>query len=434
MALQQAPFNAALQNAPINWYNFRAPGTPYADQYQNVFQTLLLAPDIDPNVVPSFPEMFTDMAFFMSLKKRAVQSLAYQRFEKPWINVPIQIRAGAGAVAAVANTVVSQVVPIEDNSYNYVSIGDKVLYPDGTNGIVTAKTTPFNAGNNTITVGSLEGDGLPAVLSGQNMRDVGPWRADGFSTIYSTTMPEYILYDNVLENSGAYAVRWDRFQKKEMQLKGNVNMVADSIKDAYTRAMTTWQARLVMSQYGRTLMPDGTSTTTSTSGLLEQQADAGVTIQTVSANQAIAAAREIVFDTALRTGGTKVMLGTRRNLQFLGQTQKADKVRYTPEDKRWNMDIYEYEFFGHRVIAVPMDQWTDVSLYGDQLQNDLLILNKEDIVINYLEGEPMMSRKHTLLNVDGEPGNLFNFDLVWYEGLFGIELHRPWATGRLRIQ
>ena len=434
MALQQAPFNAALQNNPINWYNFRAPGTPYAQQYNGVYQTLLLAPDIDPNVVPTFPAMFTDMAFFMSCKKRAVQSLAYQRFEKPWINVPVQIRAGAAVVPAVANTVVQQTVPIEDNSYNYVSIGDKVLYPDGTNGLVVNKTAPFSAGNNTVTIGSLEGASLPAVLTGENLRDLGPQRADGFSTIYSTTMPEYILYDNVLENSGAYAVRWDRYQKKEMQLKGNVNMVEDSIKDAYMRAMTTWQARLVMSQYGRTTMPDGTSITTSTSGLLEQQADAGVTIQTVASNQAVDAIREVVFDTALRTGGTKVILGTRRNLQLIGQNQKADKVRYTPENTSWNMDVYQYEFFGHQCILVPMDQWTDVSLYGDQLQNDLLILNKEDIIINYMEGEPMMSRKHTLLNVDGEPGNLFNFDLVWYEGLFGLELHRAWATGRLRIQ
>lgn len=433
MALQQAPFNAALQNAPINLYNFQAPGTPYAQTYSDVYQTLLLAPDIDPNVIPTFPSMFTDMAFFMSCTKRGVDSLAYQRFEKPWINVPIQIRAGAALVSPVAATVVSQTVPIEDNSYNYVSVGDKVFYPDGTNGMVTAKTTPFSAGNNTLTIGSLEGEGLPAVVAGQELRDAGPWRADGFSTIYATTMPEYILYDNVLENSGAYAVRWDRVQKHQMQRKGNVDMVADSIKDAYTRAMVTWQARLIMSQYGRTLMPDGVSITTSTSGLLEQQADAGVQIQTVSSNQAVDAIREIVFDTALNTGGTKVILGTRRLLQLIGQNQKADKVRYTPEDTRWNMDVYEYEFFGHRTVLVPMDQWTDRSLYGDQLQNDLLVLNKEDIIINYLNGMPMMSRKHTLLNVDGDPGNLFNFDLVWYEGLFGLELRRAWATGRIRI-
>jgi hypothetical protein len=222
MALQQAPFNAALQNAPINLYNFQAPGTPYAQTYSDVYQTLLLAPDIDPNVIPTFPAMFTDMAFFMSCTKRGVDSLAYQRFEKPWINVPIQIRSNAIAVAPVAATVVSQTVGIEDASYNYVSIGDKVFYPDGTNGMVTAKTTPFNAGNNTITIGSLEGDGLPAVTAGQEFRDAGPWRADGFSTIYSTAMPEYILYDNVLENSGAYAVRWDRIQKHQMQRKGNV--------------------------------------------------------------------------------------------------------------------------------------------------------------------------------------------------------------------
>lgn len=433
MALQQAPFNAALQNAPINTYNFRAPGTPYAQNYQNVYETLLLAPEIDPNVVPSFPDMFTDMAFLLSLPKRPVDSLFYHRFEKPWIHVPVNIRTTAAAVPLQANTVVQQVVPIQDNSYNYISIGDKVVYPDGTNGLVANKSA-FSTGACTITVNSLEGDGLPQVVQGNELHNHGPWRADGYSTIHSTTMPEYILYDNVLENSGAYAVRWDRFQKHEMMKKGNVSMVEDSIRDAYTRAMTTWQARMIMSQYGRTLMPDGTSITTSTSGLLEQQALAGVQIQTVSPNQAVDAMREIVFDTALRSGGTKVVLGTRRNLQLIGQTQKADKVRYTPEDKRWNMDIYEYEWFGHRTILVPMDQWSDRGLYGPQLQNDLIILNKEDLEVNYFSGQPMMSRKHTLLNVDDDPSNLFNFDLVWYEGLFGLTLKRAWATGRLRIQ
>jgi primosomal protein N' (replication factor Y) len=75
----------------------------------------------------------------------------------------------------------------------------------------------------------------------------------------------------------------------------------------------------------------------------------------------------------VQRGEAKVVLGTRRNLQLIGQTQKADKVRYTPEDKRWNMDIYEYEWFGHRTILVPMDQWSDRGLYGTQLVGATLV-------------------------------------------------------------
>jgi hypothetical protein len=74
----------------------------------------------------------------------------------------------------------------------------------------------------------------------------------------------------------------------------------------------------------------------------------------------------------------------------------------------------------------------DPGLYQG-LKNDLLVMNKEDMVLNYMEGMPMISQKHTLLNQNVEPGNLFNFDLYWYETLFGIELNRPWATGRIHL-
>lgn len=431
MALQESTFNAALQNSPFNTYNTRAVGSDYATQYANVNTTLLLAPDIKPELVPSFPKQFTDMSFLMSLKKRSVRSLEYFRFEVPWIHVPLGVRTGTAAVTASAGNVVTQTIPITNTAIRYVRPGDKVIYPDGTNGVVFSMVT--TSGSGSITVNSLVGDGLPAVTTADTLRNVGPMRADGYSTINSTTKPEVIKYSNILENSGAYSTRWDLIQRREWELSGTTDYIKLDLEQTFLRAMTTWQARIMLSQYGRTTLPDGASIATSTSGILEQQANAGVTIQTVSAAQAADAIREIVFDTALVAGGTKVIMATRRILNLMGQAQKANKVRYTPGDTTWNMDIYEYEYHGHRVIEVPMDQWEDPGLYGDQLRNDVLILNKEDICLNFFEGMPMISRKHTLLNTQGEPGNLFNFELVWYEGLFGVELERAWATGRLRI-
>ena len=63
----------------------------------------------------------------------------------------------------------------------------------------------------------------------------------------------------------------------------------------------------------------------------------------------------------------------------------------------------------------------------------MLVLNEDDVILNYFNGEPILSRKHTLLNQDDEPGSLNNFDLIWYEFLFGVEVRRAWATGRLRL-
>lgn len=431
MALRQSPFNAAGQNSPLNLYNTSAPGTPYAAQFANVVEKLMIAPDIDPNAVASFPEMFKDVAWLMGRTRRPVGSLMYQRYEKPWINVPIVVRLGAAGAAASAGNQVTATVNIADGSYNYVSIGDKLNY-GGANMIVTAKSA-FSAGASTLTVGSMTGEAIPATTTSQDLMNHGPWGADGFSTVYSTGLTEYVMYDNVLEYGRAFATRFDRLQKKSLMKNSVIPIVQDSIKDAYMRALTTMQARAFMGTYGQVLLPDGTSISTGTSGILEQQDDAGVTEQVVGSNQAIDAMREIMFDTALQGTGKKVLLGTSRSLQAIGWAQKGDKIRYTGSDKAWNMDMTSYEFMGQEAMAIQMDQWNDRGLYTRDMSNTVLVLNENDVILNHFEGEPILSRKHTLLNQDDEPGSLNNFDLVWYEFLFGIELRRAWATGRIRL-
>lgn len=436
MALRESTFSPALQNSPVNLYNQRSPYSPYYTRYNSgttpVYQTPLLAPDIAPNITPQWPKQFTDMAFFMSLAKRAVRDLEYNWVEEPWIHYPLGVRTNTSLVAPSANTVVQQTIPIPDATIPFVRPGDKVMYSVGGQGIVASiVTTP---GSGSITVNSMEGKGLPAVTTADTLMNHGPITGDGYSTVNSTTMPEVVIYNNWLEQSGRYAQRWDPVQKKVYELQGTTDYLQRSIESTYMRLMTTLQARLLMSTQDRSLMPDGSSYVTTTSGLLEQQANAGVTVQTVSASQAVDAIRQVIFDTSLTAGGTKVLLGTREKLQLIGQQQKADKVRYTPENTTWNMDIYQYEFHGHQTIEVPMDQWKDVSLYGPNQQNEILILNKEDLVINYLEGWPMISRKHTLLNENnGDPTNMYNFDLVWYETMFGFQMNRAFATGRLRV-
>lgn len=431
MAFRQAPYNPLQQNNPLNWYNTSAPGTPYAAAFPNTITKLMIAPDIDPNALPSFPEMFKDVAWLMSRTRRGVDSLQYHRYEKPWVNVPIVVRLGAAGAAASPNAQVTATVNLADNSYNYVSIGDKLNY-GGFNVIVTAKSA-FSTNASTLTVGSMTGQDIPATTTSQELMNHGPWGADGFSTIYAHGMSEFILYDNVLEYGRAYATRFDRYQQRTIQRMSKIDFVKSSMEDAYMKALTTMQARAFNSTYGQIILPDGTSVGTGTSGIFEQQDDAGVTEQVVGTNQAIDALREIVFDTALQSGGRKVLLGTRRSMQAIGWANKGDKVRYAAESHNWDGNLYSYDFAGHECVWVPMDQWNDRGLYDRDMSNTVLVLNENDVILNYFNGDPIMSRKHTLINQDDDPADINNFNFGWYEFMFGIELRRAWATGRLRL-
>src|SRR5690606_35540851 len=156
-----------------------------------------------------------------------------------------------------------------------------------------------------------------------------PMAADGLSTVYSQGMVEQILYHNVLERGRSRQVRFDPLEKKSLQFNAKIDQVTRAVQEAEMSALTAMQARAWSSRYGITTMPDGVSITSSTSGLLEQMENAGVTEQLVSTTQAADAIKEIIFDTAMSSSSRKALVGTKRSLQAVGQMQKADKVRYT---------------------------------------------------------------------------------------------------------
>ncbi len=440
MALRESSVDLAKQNSPVNLYNQTPSYSPYQSAFNSagtpVFTTPLLAPDIDPKIRPQWPAQFTDMAFFMSLPKKAVKGLEYSWAEEPWIVNPIGVRAVVGTTAAVPNVVGTQVVPITDATVPYVSIGDKVSYnlANGTvaQGVVSAKTP--TAGAATITVNTMEGASLPALVAGDQLQNHGPITADGYSTTHSSTHTEVIMYSNLLEKAGRHAQRWDPMQLQQYRNLGTTDYVDRDRTSTYVRLMVNLQARLMLSRYGRGLLPDGVSYTTTTSGLLEQMSNGGVVMQSVPTAQAVDAIRQTVFDTSLTSGGTKVILGTRETLHLMGIGEKATKVRYNPNDTTWNMDISQYEFFGHQCILVPMDQWKDVATYGPLMQKKILVLNKEDLEMNFMEGVPMISRKFTLINQqNSNPSTGLDIDMMWWEAVFGLTVHKAFATGHIQL-
>lgn len=420
MALQESAYNPALQNSPINLYNTSAPGSPYGVSV-SATQTLLLANEIDRTIIESFPAQFTDVAFMMSLPQLTTNSLNFNWPELPYLVAPLVANTGGAGGAS------PQIYNITSGTANLVGQNDKVLFPNGQSGIVT-----LVSGQN-ITVASYNGDTLPALAAGEILGNRGPATADGVSDVLTTFRPQIAGFNNILESVGPVAVRFDPMEMRQWELAGTTDYVAKTMQEAYKRFLVGMHQTIWMSQYGTGTLTNG-QTATATSGILEQQANSGVPNQPCTPATFVDVMRNTIFDTALTGESERIVFAPRRILNIIGTAQKADKIRYTPENQAWNLDIYSYEFYGHKLTLVPMDQWEDTGSYGSIMRNQVVMLNKSDLALRHMDGFPLISQRYELLNREnGNPGNLFNFKLVYWTGNVAPQVKRAWATGRFTV-
>ena len=249
-------FNPNAQNTPINSYNIAPAGSSYADNFANVFTTILVDHAINPKIIEEWNREYITTAFLMSLKKRFEGRKEFNWAADTFVNAPVEVRAGAIAVAPDPAGA-EQTIPITDLSPLYVGINDKVMYADAdTHAIVIAKSA-FGNGTCTITVRAGQGGGLPAVVAGDLMGNAGNQRADGKSSVDTVTQPELIRYSNIMEDVGDFAVRFDPDEMLELKNTQRVDIIAHKIKRNYDRFMSSIQQRIFMSQYERFTLTAG---------------------------------------------------------------------------------------------------------------------------------------------------------------------------------
>lgn len=430
MPVQSTGLDLATQNSPNNSYIVAPAGSTYANTFNGVTTTILLDHAINPDIIEEWNKEYTSMLFLMGLPKQGRNRKEWNWVAEAYINAPLEVRAGAALVAPSPGGA-EQAIPITDLSRRYINKNDKVYYDENVNAIVVSITG--SAGSYVANVRAGQGKGLPAVTQGQLLGNAGNHRADGKSSIDTVLNPELITYSNIMEDMGDFAVRWDPDEMLELKNSQRVDLIAKKMKTAKDKFNTSFLQRFFVSQYERFTLADGQNST-ATRGFLAQQADAGVGTINVTTSNFTDILRQSVFDIQLSGADDLILAGTGRSLQHAGLGEKSERLRYTVGDKTYNMNMTRYEFEGHAVTPLRMDQWEDRGLYGNTLANDLVLFRRSDLSLTYLNGKPMMSKKFTLQNRhNAEPASLYDLHLMWWNATFGMELHRPAFTRRFKM-
>jgi len=434
MSLNSSNLVLIAQNDPVNAYNQTFPGNPYANT-PGVSTTLLLGPDINPNIIESWNREYVSTLFMLSLAKKECLNKTPIWYEEPYLNAPLQVRTLRAPLANATTGSVSYVIDITDASIPLVTVGDKLTLGSGTTTDVIVTAINAVLGAATITVDSFFGFALPGLAVGDLIVNAGNQRADAKGTVDSVYTGQAVQFDNTMEDMGDFAVRWDPQQKLIWQHTGQTDFMARQLKGVYDKYMSSIMQRIWMSTGGTVELPNGMRSM-STKGLLRQQADAGVTSVAVTPGNALDVMGELIFDMQLSGSDDVVVAGTGRTLYKLGLGERSERLRYAIGDKTFNMNMTRYEYWGHGVTPLRMDQWEDRGMYGDSMANELVIFRKSDIKLAYLKGWPMMSMQYKMANRqnsgDKYPG-VFDADVVWWNALFAPIWEKAAFSGRMTM-
>lgn len=374
------------QNAPFGLENTNAYGSPYAAAFSAAENYNLKLP-VDPVIFAAEPQQFMDLQVLMAFATEEKLGDEVIYIEKVWGRVPLTARAG---VAAPGGADLPQVVPINDLSISHVAPNTKVRYPGGATGIVQSVVTTPGAG--TMTVLPLAGETLPLVTTGDLFVNGWTAGADGQAYFPSAKRMETITRTNVMEKIGPEAVHWDHLERIKWKNLEQTDYMAKQVQDVMHQLKVSICQRIWFGDYGKGTLSQG-EVGKFMRGIIPSIDLAGGGALTANSANVTDIVMEGVFATDFMSrGGERLMFGTPEMLYKFGLNDKREHVRYEPNDVVSNMNLKEYDYFGHRLVAVPVQIWNDPASFPVEFRNRLVVIDPSLIKLCYMKGEPMIKQ------------------------------------------
>ena len=427
------------QNTPRDYYNTNPLGSDFAAA-QGLTTTWGLTPDLDPRIIQIIPEEFGAFKWYSQSAKKSSTGKEFNWLMAQYPNRPAQVKTNtAGVAAGGAGVSVTQTIPVEDISIPALAIGVKVIYPDGTQGTISAVVrTPGAA---TITVSSMYNVALSAVVAGDLMPMHSNVAADGTYGFDNAYTSDTQRYSNIIEQSYEM-LRYDESQYAQLKNQQVAEFIQQQQREMVFRFNASNEARLWLGNYGFGPIPpnnffgNGTAyRATYTRGILQSMAADGVVTQNTTTSTAMADIKQGMYDVSL-LAGTKnfLMFGTSENLEAFGVNERSERVRYGPNDTTVNTEVMAYKFFdGLKAVPMPVNAWKDVSYYGNILRNNIIVIPDGGpdvgVTLRYQEGIPMM-RHDTFNNINSGMAK------YWQEviqGQWGVQVKKAFCFKRYNL-
>jgi hypothetical protein len=365
------------------------------------------------------PKQFYDLKLFNLKAPRSVPSDEFFYQEMGYGRSPLTVgTAGASAVTWPTK----QTVPV--NSVDSVSKDTIVTYPNNKKGTVTSVDTVAV----TVTISPMNGDTLPAVVSGDTLANHSPVERDAADSISQYFRQGTIERTNYVQ----MIVKAMRFGKMELYKLQNAPVTSNYL--SMEKASFMNQFRIDLSniywngEKGEVVLADGTVDKTA-DGLYPIMVKAG----SPNISAAKAGADDALEELTLLTnygaeGEVKFLYGAPEHILNLSKLYKELLTRYAPNDMVAKLGLNEVDYGHMRVVFVPMKRLEDRSSFPSSFADRLFLIDQESVTPVVTWGEEIGET----LDRSGV-GTLQNYKDSWISGQMSCEFNNPLGSGWIDI-
>ena len=337
-------------------------------------------------------------AYFDSLKMNlmtktpiSVSDDVYSWDEQPEQRTGLVIDDGLGTAAGTqlfaavplsAGGYVTRTVPVTAATMRSVGLNYVVAFSPTQHAVVTARPTAT-----TLTLTSLVGEGIPAIIQGARLTPMGESIGDSMVGWRNVQRPNRLQRTNYVA-SFRRALQYGR--KELFKLEGNSrnNNLEMDREDIFTQLKYDALVNMWIGRKGTRLLDDGTYAK-GMDGIHTQMVQGGATFANTSLANLAPAFETLAQDTNHQSkGGVRNVYARQAMLTVLSKYYKEHQTRYKSSDSMANLDLEAIQVGGAIYRFCPVEPFGNQNFFPD-MANNMYVIDDESIAPVVHERLPM---------------------------------------------
>jgi hypothetical protein len=411
------PINPAVVQSPAGW-ELNAIGSEYASDY-SYDETSLIRREIAREIFDATPKKYAMLRLLFDKPVKYVDSDVFTYMEKTFGRVALKSAAIVGSSA-------DQTVTLTAGGGNNVTINKILVYPDNSKGIIYEvtdsthiKVKPFTGAAN-----------LPAIATDDYFSIQAGLIADGMNFLTHYDRMSKIERYNFVQ----LMHRDKRWTRKEITKFANLSTTNYFALDKKEQLDLLLQDMFVSLWNGTR----GEADVTIPGGVLAYKGMTmgGIFPSMVAAGSANASGvspatlqgvfESLAFETDYKTeGSTRFIFAQNALLYELSKTWKETGLRYAPNDRIGDLNLYEYKIGDMSFVPVATELFKEVSCFPVTWQHRMVVLDLDTISPVCMKGYQPIEMGQTL---NKQKGTLNDFTEWWIQGMLSLQFNNPLSS------
>lgn len=290
-----------------------------------------------------------------------------------------QLTAAQGGSAGVYQTAT---VPVTAGQIARIGLNQTLMFSADIQATVYAKSST------SITIKSLVGKGLPAIIQGARIPMMGETVGDSSVGLKNVERTEKVERHNYV---GTYrrGIQYGRKEKAKLRLNSRNNHVEVEHRNVIDEIKFDALQNLFYGQKGTRLLDDG-NYAKGMDGLYTQMKAGGSTFATTSMENLIATFEHNAVSTNQQSaGGSRTIYGPSKYLLAFSQAYKESRTRYRPDDTQANLDLERIHLAGQNYNLCAVDILADPNYFSEDCARRLFVVDEASVTPVKWDAFPM---------------------------------------------